>query len=219
MGPGVIYVGNTAYKSDTDIWSAVGSSVTLLAFPNPGYVFAGWQPGPHQVIQGFQDTVTLTVPVSVFPLFQVARRINLATVPAELEVLADRAPVPTPTTMEWGWGSTHTVGILSPEQDDTGGRAQCAGHADRDLCPGRNDYVVQLARGHEFHGGWEKQLAQQQFHLGRRGDPQLAGARAANRFAGPDLGVRQLVERRVRGADPHGACQRGGHGHAAGGHV
>jgi uncharacterized protein (TIGR03437 family) len=120
MGPGVIYVGNTAYTSDTDIWTAVGGSVTLLAFPNPGYVFAGWQPGPHQVIQGFQDTVTLTVPVSVFPLFQVARRINLATVPAELEVLADRAPVPTPTTMEWGWGSTHSVGILSPQQDTTG---------------------------------------------------------------------------------------------------
>ena len=31
--------------------------------PNPGYVFVGWQPGANQVIQGFQNTVTMTVPV------------------------------------------------------------------------------------------------------------------------------------------------------------
>ena len=120
IGPGVIYVGNAAYNSDQDIWTGAGSTVTLLAFPNPGYVFAGWLPGPNQVIQGFQDTVTMTAPVSVYPMFQVARRINLATVPAGLEVLADRAPVPTPTTMEWGWDSTHSVGIISPQQDNTG---------------------------------------------------------------------------------------------------
>ena len=77
-------------------------------------------PGPNQVIQGFQDTVTMTAPVSVYPMFQVARRINLATVPAGLQVLADRAPVPTPVTMEWGWDSTHSVGAISPQQDITG---------------------------------------------------------------------------------------------------
>ena len=120
LGPGVINVGNTVYNSDADIWTGVGSTITLMAFPNSGYVFAGWQPGPNQVIQGFQDTVTLTTPLSVYPIFQVARRINLATVPANLEVLADRAPVPTPTTMEWGWDSTHSVGVLSPQQDITG---------------------------------------------------------------------------------------------------
>ena len=88
--------------------------------PNPGYVFAGWLPGPNQVIQGLPDTVTMTAPVSVYPMFQVARRINLATVPAGLEVLADRAPVTTPTTLEWGWDSTHSVGTISPQQDVTG---------------------------------------------------------------------------------------------------
>jgi uncharacterized protein (TIGR03437 family) len=118
--PGVINVGNVAYNSDQDIWAGAGSTVTLYAFPNPGYVFAGWMPGRNQVIQGFQNTVTLIAPVSVYPMFQVARRISLATVPAGLEVLADRAPVPTPTTIEWGWDSTHSVGTISPQQDTTG---------------------------------------------------------------------------------------------------
>jgi uncharacterized protein (TIGR03437 family) len=119
-GPGVIYVGTTPYNSDQDIWFNPGATVTLYAFPNAGYVFAGWQPGLNQAIQGFEDAVTMAGPVSVYPTFQVARSINLATVPAGLEVLADRAPVPTPTTMEWGWGSTHSVGTISPQQDAMG---------------------------------------------------------------------------------------------------
>jgi len=122
FSPGVIYVGNDAYSSDQDIWVSANSTVTLLAFPNPGYVFAGWLAGRNQVIQGLQDTVALTEPVSVYPMFQTARRINLATVPATLQVLADRAPVPTPSTMEWGWDSIHSVGVISPQMDLTGHR-------------------------------------------------------------------------------------------------
>jgi uncharacterized protein (TIGR03437 family) len=53
-------------------------------------------------------------------MFQVARSINLATVPPGFGVLADRAPVPTPATMEWGWNSTHSVGPVTPQQDQTG---------------------------------------------------------------------------------------------------
>jgi uncharacterized protein (TIGR03437 family) len=119
-GPGVIYSGNVAYTSDQDIWAGAGNTITLLAMPNPGYVFGGWLPGPNQVIQGFEDTITVTGSLEVYPTFQVARRVNLATVPAGLQVLADRAPVRTPATMEWGWDSTHSVGTISPQQDQTG---------------------------------------------------------------------------------------------------
>ena len=115
--PGIVYSGSAPYYSDTDIYASIGSKVTLLAAPNPGYVFGGWAPGPGQVIQGAVNTVTVNAPVTVYPQFQVARPINLATIPAGLQVLADRAPVPTPTTLDWGWNSTHSVGPVSPQQD------------------------------------------------------------------------------------------------------
>ena len=60
-------------------------------------------------------------PVIVRPQFQVARPVTLTTVPPGLQVLADRAPVPTPDTLDWGWNSTHSVGPVSPQQSPVDG--------------------------------------------------------------------------------------------------
>jgi len=118
--PGTIYVDGSPYGSGTANYYGAGSNVTLMAVPNSGYVFGGWVPGPNQTIQGAIDTVSLTGPVTVYPTFQVARRVNLSTVPDGLQVLADRTPVNTPITMEWGWNSTHSVGPVSPQMDHQG---------------------------------------------------------------------------------------------------
>jgi uncharacterized protein (TIGR03437 family) len=117
---GMISVNGVPYYSTDDVYLPANSTAILLAFPNPGYVFVGWQPGANQVIQGFQNTVTVTGPMAVYPKFQVARKVNLATDPPELPLLADRAPVPTPSTVEWAIGSVHTVGANSPQQDKFG---------------------------------------------------------------------------------------------------
>ena len=119
-GPGTIYVGGAPYRSNQDIWVGPGSTSVLLAVPNAGYVFSGWEPGPGQAIQGALNTVTVNQPVSVYARFQVARRVNLATVPPGLNVYADRILVPTPNTLEWGFDSSHSVGAVSPQQDKTG---------------------------------------------------------------------------------------------------
>jgi uncharacterized protein (TIGR03437 family) len=118
--PGTIYIGGAPYISDTDVYLGAGSTVTLMAVPNSGYVFTGWAGGPNQNVQGMIDSVTLNNPVVVSPMFQVARKINLVTIPAGLEVLADRAMVPTPTTLEWGWGSVHSLSPVSPQEDQFG---------------------------------------------------------------------------------------------------
>ena len=117
QSPGTVSVNGTPYNSTADVYLAANSTVVLQAFPNPGYVFLGWQPGPNQVIVGFQNTVTMTSPLNVYPRFQVARKVNLATDPPELTLLADRAPVPTPATLDWAIGSVHTVGANSPQRD------------------------------------------------------------------------------------------------------
>jgi uncharacterized protein (TIGR03437 family) len=114
---GTIYVNGAAYNGNQDIYLAPNSNVTLLAVPNPGYVFAGWAPGAGQSISGAVDTVTLTSPMTVYPQFIVARRVTMATVPAGLSVYADRTQVTTPATLDWGWDTQHSVGVVTPQQD------------------------------------------------------------------------------------------------------
>ncbi|HLK62144.1 MAG TPA: hypothetical protein VKU19_01795 [Bryobacteraceae bacterium] len=118
--PGIIYVGGAPYSTTQDIYMSALSSVILTAAPNPGWVFTGWQPGPNQNIQGTTDTVVLNGPVMVYPVFRQARTINLNSSPSGLTLLADRTKVPTPTALEWGWDTTHTLGVVSPQLDNSG---------------------------------------------------------------------------------------------------
>jgi uncharacterized protein (TIGR03437 family) len=120
VSPGTVMVNGAPYIATTDVYVAANSTAVLQAFPNPGYVFTGWGQGPNQVIQGFQNTVTVAYPMTVYPLFQVARKVDLLTDPPELALLADRALVPTPVTMEWAVGSVHTMGANSPQKDKWG---------------------------------------------------------------------------------------------------
>jgi uncharacterized protein (TIGR03437 family) len=116
----MITVNGVPYYSSSDVYVPANGTVVLRAYPNAGYVFLGWQPGANQVIQGFQDTVTVTRPINVYPQFQVARKVNLATNPAGLQLLADRALVPTPTAIDWAVGTKHTLGANSPQVDRFG---------------------------------------------------------------------------------------------------
>jgi uncharacterized protein (TIGR03437 family) len=120
QSPGTVYLNGAPYTSDAQIYVSAGSSIVLQAQPAPGYVFAGWGPGIAQTIQGFQDTVTVTSPVSVYPIFKPARPINLATVPAGLQLLADQALVTTPVTLQWGYDTVHNLAPVSPQNDQQG---------------------------------------------------------------------------------------------------
>jgi uncharacterized protein (TIGR03437 family) len=119
--PGTIYVGGQPVVSSQDIYFSQGSSVTLQAFPNPGWVFVGWVgPGNNQVVTGLQNVVTMNTPMSIYPKFAPVRKIAVDSVPSGLQVLADRATVYTPATLDWAMSTVHSVGPVSPQQDRNG---------------------------------------------------------------------------------------------------
>jgi uncharacterized protein (TIGR03437 family) len=119
-GPGTVYVNQTPTTCDEQVYFPAGAAVTVQAIPNPGYVFAGWYSATNQAIIGFQSTVTLNAPTTVYPHFAPALNINLATSPAGLQVLADTSTITTPYTLQWGLGTIHSVGAISPQLDSSG---------------------------------------------------------------------------------------------------
>src|ERR1051326_4311083 len=50
--PGTIFVNGAPVTVTTDLYFSPGSAVSLIAVPNDGYVFAGWQGGTNQHITG-----------------------------------------------------------------------------------------------------------------------------------------------------------------------
>lgn len=115
--PGTIWVNQVAYQQSADVWLAAGSTVTLEASPNPGFVFAGWwQGGDQSPIYSF----ALNAAIAVYPRFAVARPIQLLTSPDGLQLLADRALVTTPVTLDWGLDTAHSLAPVSPQFDQQG---------------------------------------------------------------------------------------------------
>ena len=114
--PGRVLVNDLPYSADADIWFNHGSVIRLVAEPAPGFVFDGWEGVDNQKITGFLNIVTLNYPTVVRPRFVLARHISLTTKPAELDLFADRGRVNTPSMLDWAYGSTHTLGVPSPQQ-------------------------------------------------------------------------------------------------------
>jgi len=125
LSPGSVLVNNTAYNQTTSMYLVAGSAITVLAQPNPGYIFTGWinSPGSGNTGQAFTNTYTLNGPLSIYPQFYLSRPISvgITTAPSGLQVLADRTPIGGPASLEWGTGTVHAVGVTSPQTDLNGG--------------------------------------------------------------------------------------------------
>ncbi|HTM47664.1 MAG TPA: hypothetical protein VL285_03235 [Bryobacteraceae bacterium] len=118
--PGTVSLSGNAFACTGSFYAAKGS-LSLQASPNPGWVFVGWYSGLGNDSQAFQNSATVTGPLSIYPKFVRARTITVQSVPSGLQVLADRSPVTTPASLNWGAGTTHTLGSM-PDQIDNHGK-------------------------------------------------------------------------------------------------
>ena len=115
--PGTIFMNGTPYSSSMTSWQSPGVALVLQVFANPGWIFAGWQAGSNQAIVGFQDTVTLNTPMTVYPVFVPAKTINFSTNPASMKVYADGVLLETPTSVEWGASTVHSIAAIATQND------------------------------------------------------------------------------------------------------
>jgi uncharacterized protein (TIGR03437 family) len=98
-------------------WQSPGSGVLLKAYANSGYVFAGWQVGNGPLITTPAYTATVNAPTVVHAVFVPAKTIRFATNPPNLSIYADRTVMNTPNSLQWGLGTSHTVGSVDVQQD------------------------------------------------------------------------------------------------------
>lgn len=121
-GPGYVVVnGGTPVTASQQVYLGSGSVAVVQAFPNAGYVFTGWSSvGAGETVLGYQITVAMNRPMSVYPSFAPAVNVNFATVPANLAILADHNSMFTPAQQFWGWNTMHSVGAISPQTDNSG---------------------------------------------------------------------------------------------------
>ena len=96
LRPGVVYIAGVCYWSNATILVAANSTITLNAFPYPGFAFIGWvtsagDPGPYL------SNITVRGPTSIYPRFTLAKRVRFLTSPLGFQVNVDRTAVPTLT--------------------------------------------------------------------------------------------------------------------------
>jgi uncharacterized protein (TIGR03437 family) len=118
--PGYILVNGVAVTADTFSWQAPGTGITLQAFANPGYIFAGWRSGANQTILGFQNSIVMNGPMTVYPLFVPSKTVTVDTNPAgvNLKVYVDGVEVVAPATMQWGEGTSHSITTFATQNDN-----------------------------------------------------------------------------------------------------
>lgn len=117
--PGTVSVGGSVNQSSIESWQQAGSSVILVASPNPGFVFVGWGQ-PLNFSTSFAVTVVMDRPILISSIFEPAKRVTLLTEPEFLMLAPDRTPTKAPADMDWALNSRHVLGVVSPQQDQYG---------------------------------------------------------------------------------------------------
>lgn len=114
--PGTVYVNSVPSTVDYEGWFAPNSNLVLYASPNSGYVFSGWGP-PAGNSPSAGWTTTIKGPLNFSNIFAPAKQVTLDSDPTDLLVAPDATPTRTPAVMDWGEGTRHTLGVVSPQTE------------------------------------------------------------------------------------------------------
>jgi uncharacterized protein (TIGR03437 family) len=93
---GVVYFNGSCITTSQTLFLPAGP-IPLLAFPYPGWVFYGWQINGSFTVPSTSN-YNLVGPVTITPLFSIAKRVHFMTNPPGLTVLVDRTLSQTPFT-------------------------------------------------------------------------------------------------------------------------
>src|ERR1022692_4571097 len=107
-----------------------GTVVPITATPSSGYSFTNWS-GNVASPSSASTTVTMSAPQTVMANFVSTSGITVATSPPGLQIVVDAgAPVMAPQTYNWAAGSSHTIGVNSPQAGAAGTRYVYASWSD-----------------------------------------------------------------------------------------
>lgn len=121
QGPeyGKVYMDGKCYDRTTDVWMSP-RIVPFQAYPPPGFVFVDW--AGHEIQGHAYEQVTLVKSCNlIYARFEPAASVTVESNPAGMQVLVDTVPVPTPRRFDWAANSTHRLGPVNPQGDETGG--------------------------------------------------------------------------------------------------
>lgn len=146
---GVVYFGTQCFWSSAQVFVPAGSTQILNAYPYPGFAFTGWSingttPTP------FLTSLVMNGPVSITPIFVLAKLVSFLTSPLGLQVLVDHTPIPTRTVDDvpnCPNNETLPVGVVQ-----LGFPGMCFG--DFYFAPGSTHFVSGVTPQRDINGNW-----------------------------------------------------------------
>jgi uncharacterized protein (TIGR03437 family) len=139
-GPGVLFVNGRCIANSVSVWSTLGGTIQLNAFPSRGFVFEGWTLNGGTGTDSFLKTYTVRGPAVLSPRFAPAKRVIVRTDPEGLVITVNGTAIPTrlpaeiemrnpyetysfaalPWELDFAEGSSHILGAPASQLDLTG---------------------------------------------------------------------------------------------------